>query len=85
MAAAADPGSSALNAFWRAAGILALAVGAAFAFVFAFAAAVVVGLMVLGAAIALKFAPRRAENGDVLEARRTPAGWVVEPAAKRKP
>jgi hypothetical protein len=86
MNATADFGSSALSAFGRAAGLVALAVGAALALVFAFAAALVVGVMVLGAAIAMRFAPRRKPAGqpDVLEARRTPTGWVVEAAAKRK-
>jgi hypothetical protein len=85
MPAVADFGSSALSAFARAAGFAALALGAVLAFAFAFAAALVVGLMVLGAALALRFAPQRADGaGDVLEARRTPAGWVVETAAQRK-
>jgi hypothetical protein len=86
MTAAADFGSSALGALTRAAGLAALAIGAALAFVFAFAAALVVGLMILGAAIAMRLTPRRSEarGADVLEARRTPTGWVVEAATKRK-
>lgn len=86
MTATADFGSSALSAFARAAGLLALAVGAALALVFAFAAALVVGLMILGAAIAMRFTPRRkqAAGADLLEARRTPTGWVVETGASRK-
>jgi membrane protein implicated in regulation of membrane protease activity len=87
MNATADFGSTALSAFARAAGLMALAVGAALALVFAFAAALVVGLMILGAAIAMRFMPRRkrASGGpEVLEARRTPAGWVVETATQRK-
>jgi len=86
MTAAAEFGSTALSAFLRAVGVLALAICAALAFMFAFAAALAVGLMILGAAIAMRLAPRRAETGGegVLEARRTPAGWVVETAAKRK-
>jgi hypothetical protein len=87
MNATADLGSTALNAFGRAAGLLALAVGAALALVFAFAAALVVGLMILGAAIAMRLAPRRkraAAGPEVLEARRTPAGWVVETVTQRK-
>ena len=43
---AADFGSAALSAFVRAAGLLALAIGAALAFVFAFFAALVVGVMI---------------------------------------
>lgn len=84
---AADFGSSALGAFARAAGLLALAVGAAFALIFAFAAALVVGVMIAGAALAMRVWPRRkaaAATGLVLDAHRTPEGWVVETAAKRK-
>ena len=85
MNATADFGSTALGAFARAVGLIALAVGAALALVFAFAAAVVVGLMILGAAIAMRLAPRAKRAGpDVLEARRTPAGWVVETATRRQ-
>jgi hypothetical protein len=84
----ADVGSAALSAFARAAGLLALAVGAALAFVFAFAAAVVVGVMIAGAALAMRFWPRReaaaASGPVVLDAHHTPQGWVVETAAKRK-
>jgi len=85
---AADFGSTALSAFARAAGLLALAIGAAFALIFAFAAALVVGVMIAGAALAMRFLPRRkaaAPTGPVvLDAHRTPEGWVVETAAKRK-
>ncbi len=85
---AADFGSAALSAFARAAGLLALAVGAALAFVFAFAAALVVGVMIAGAALAMRFWPRRRAAGPsgpvVLDAHQTPQGWVVETAAKRK-
>lgn len=88
MNATADFGSTALSAFGRAAALLALAVGAALALVFAFAAALVVGIMILGAAIAMRLAPRgksRAASGpEVLDARRTPTGWVVETATQRK-
>lgn len=83
----ADFGSNALSALLRALGFVVLTIGAALAFFFAFAAAVIVALMVTGAAVALRFWPRRrvvnAED-DVLEAHRTPTGWVVETAAKRK-
>jgi hypothetical protein len=84
---AADFGSSALSAFARAAGLVALAIGTALAFVFAFAAALVVGVMIAGAALAMRIWPRRkaAPTGPVvLDAHRTPQGWVVETAAKRK-
>jgi len=85
---AADFGSAALSAFARAAGLLALAIGAAFALIFAFAAALVVGVMIAGAALAMRLLPRRkpavATGPVVLDAHRTPEGWVVETAAKRK-
>jgi hypothetical protein len=87
MNATADFGSTALSAFGRAAGLLALAVGAALALVFAFAAALVVGLMIAGAAIAMRLTPRRKKappsGPEVLDARRTPTGWVVETATRR--
>jgi hypothetical protein len=81
---AVDFGSAALGAFRRAVGLVALALGAGLALVFAFAAAMVVGLMISGAALTMSLWPRRRSGGDILEARRTPAGWVVETAAKRK-
>jgi hypothetical protein len=83
----ADFGSAALGAFLRAAGLVALAIGAALAFVFAFAAALVVGVMIAGAALAMRIWPRRratVQTPGVLEARRTPNGWVVETNATRK-
>jgi hypothetical protein len=82
-----EVGSAALGAFARAAGLAALVLAALVAFMFAAATVVVIGLMVAGAAIALRFAPNvvGAREDGVLEARRTPAGWVVETAAKRKP
>ena len=82
-----ETGSSMLTALLRAVAVAALGVGIALLFVFAAAAAVIVGLMILGAAIALKLAPHPVEaraNG-VLEARQTPNGWVVEGLSKRKP
>lgn len=85
---AVDFGSAALSAFMRAAGLVVLAIGAAFAFIFAFAAALIVGLMVTGAAVAMRLWPRQrkpASTGpEILEARRTPAGWVVETLGQRK-
>jgi hypothetical protein len=87
MTATADFGATAFGAFARAVGLLALAVGAALALVFAFAAALVVGIMILGAAIAMRLKPRRstaATGTDLLEARRTPTGWVVETRARPK-
>lgn len=80
---AADFGSSLFSTLLRATGLLVLAIGAALALVFAFAAALVVAVMIAGAAVAMRFWPRRASAEDVLEARRTPAGWVVETRAAR--
>jgi hypothetical protein len=84
---AADFGSAALTAFLRATGLVVLAVGVTLALVFAFAAAMVIGLMIAGAALAMRFWPRKrvAPRPDsVLEARQTPNGWVVETRAHRK-
>ncbi len=80
-----ETGNAALSAFVRAAGLAALVFGAVLAFMFAAAAAIVIGLMVIGAAIALRLAPKRtpAASNDVLDARRTPAGWVVETAQRK--
>ncbi len=85
MISTADFGASMLAAFARAAGLVLLAIGAVLAFFFAFAAAIVVALMITGAALALRLWPRRDERsgGEVLEARRTASGWVVETNAKR--
>ncbi len=85
---AADFPSAALGALLRALGLVALAVGAALALAFAFAAALVVFTMVVLAAATMRLWPRRrssAAGPDILEARRTPAGWVVETSAKRNP
>lgn len=81
-----DVGSSALSALLRAAGLVIVAIGAAFAFMFAFAAAVIVALMVAGAALVLRFWPKRrrkATEPEVLDARLTPNGWVVEAVRQR--
>lgn len=84
---AADFGSSALSAFLRAVGLVALAIGAALALMFAFAAALVVGLMISGAALAMRIWPRRRARETVppgvLDARRTPTGWVVETSTRK--
>ncbi len=84
---AADVGSAALGALLRAVGLLALAIGAALAVVFAFFAALVVALMISGAALAMSLWPKRQRTerrspDGVLEARRTPTGWVVETSRK---
>jgi hypothetical protein len=79
-----ETGNAALSAFVRAAGLAALVFGAVLVFMFAAAAAVVIGLMVVGAAIALRLAPKRPDTqADILEARQTPAGWVVETARRK--
>lgn len=82
----ADPGSNVVSALLRSLGWMALLVGAGLALVFAFAAAVVIGFMIAGAALGLRLMPRHvmAEGADILEAQRTPNGWVVEAAARRK-
>lgn len=83
MTATAEFNTSLLGALARAAGLVLLAVGAVLAFMFAFAAALIIGLLIFGAALAMRFWPRRKSGAEVLEARRTPTGWVVETAAKR--
>lgn len=87
MTATADFGASTVNAFLRAIGLALLAAGALLAFAFAFVAMLVIGLMILGAAIAMRLTPRRpapSATSEVLEARNTPSGWVVEMSAIRK-
>ena len=79
-----ETGNAALSAFVRAAGLAALVFGAVLVLMFAAAAAVVIGLMVVGAAIALRFAPKHAvTKTNILDARQTPAGWVVETARRK--
>lgn len=85
MTATADFGASMLSTLARALGALLLVVGVTLALMFAFAAAVVIGLLILGAALAMRLAPRgRGGEDGVLEARRTPTGWVVETMARPK-
>ncbi len=84
MSVTADFGASVMSTLARALGVVLLAAGLALALMFAFAAAAVIGLIVLAAALAMHFAPKGRASGDgVLEARRTPNGWVVETAAWR--
>jgi hypothetical protein len=79
-----ETGSAVLSTFVRAACLAALVIGAVVLFMFAAAAAVVIGLMVVGAGIALRFAPRRSDgNSELLDARHTPTGWVVETAQRK--
>jgi hypothetical protein len=79
-ATAADVSAALIATLARAAGLALLVLGAGLALMFAFAAALVVGLLILGAAVAIRFFPgRHAPSPEgVLEARRTPSGWVVE-------
>lgn len=80
--AAHDP-SNALTLLLRVVGVAILAVGVALVIAFAAAAAMVIGLIVAGAAVALRFGPRPAPvMAEMLEARPTPAGWVVETRAR---
>lgn len=84
MTAAAD---NPLSALGRALGLGVLICGALVVAAFAAAAALVIGLMIAGAALALRFTPRpaRARTGpEVLDARATPNGWVVETETQRK-
>ena len=75
---------SPLSAALRALGLSLLGLAAILAFAFAAAAALVIGLVVAAAALALHFMPRRtAPAPSVLEARKTPTGWVVETSARR--
>ena len=87
-ASALDFGSAAMGALRRALGLIALAIGATLTMVFAAAAAFVVAALVAGAALAMRLWPRRrnaARGRDgVLEARRTPTGWVIEGAGERR-
>ena len=77
---------STLTFLARLAGVAVLAAGVALALAFAAAAAVVIGLMIAGAALALRFTPQPVRaNAETLEARRTPAGWVVETRSRRLP
>ncbi|HVY84883.1 MAG TPA: hypothetical protein VG943_07105 [Caulobacterales bacterium] len=65
-------------------GMTILGLAAMLAIVFAAAAALVIGLIVVGAALALHMAPPRAQDPKLLEARVTPNGWVVEGAKRRR-
>lgn len=84
MTLASEFGNSTLSVLMRWAGFALLAVGAALALMFAFAAALVVGVLILGAGLAMRFAPARREHdgATVLQARATPNGWVVETTAR---
>lgn len=84
MPTTADAHDTALGLFLRVLGVVILAAGVALVLAFAAAAAVVLGLMIAGAAIALRFAPQPARVGsETLEARHTPTGWVVETRTRR--
>ncbi len=62
-------------------GGLALAAGAALIAMVVALAAAVVALLVLGAALSQRLVRRKSPGGPVLDAQRTPAGWVVETGA----
>ncbi|GAM98438.1 hypothetical protein U91I_02071 [alpha proteobacterium U9-1i] len=72
--------STALTMLGRALALAAVFVGLALLAVFTAAAAMVAGLLVLGAVIAMRFAPKAQARGgpETLNAHRTPDGWVVE-------
>jgi hypothetical protein len=79
-------GRSALDLAGEIAGWALLAAATGVAVLFTAMAALVIGLLVVGAALAIQFAPRPrpARAADQFEARRTPAGWVVEIGPSRR-
>jgi hypothetical protein len=84
-----DTASNSIFSFLaRAIGLAAIVIVGALTFVFAAAAAVAAACLILGASIALRFAPRPARvkksAPDTLDARRTPDGWVVEMGSRRQ-
>lgn len=84
MTRTADHDDTAFSLLGRVLGVGFLAVGVTLALMFAAAAAVVIGLMIVGASLAMRLAPRPAAvRAETLEARRTPAGWVVETRTRR--
>jgi hypothetical protein len=82
--AATTAGARLVNVIGQALGVAFLAVGSALAIAFAAAAALVVGVMVASVALMSRIWPRRqmATEAIVLEARKTPIGWVVESPAR---
>lgn len=85
MPTTADADENMLSLLGRVLGVAALAVGVTLALMFAAAAALVIGVMIMGASLAIRFAPRPAPvRAETLEARRTPAGWVVETRTRRR-
>jgi hypothetical protein len=83
-ATTADAGVRIVNAIGQAIGVTFLALGSAIAIAFAAAAALTVGCMVAVVALASRLWPRRRPIAEavVLDARKTPSGWVVESAAR---
>jgi hypothetical protein len=79
-----DVSARIVNAIIQAIGVAFLALGSAIAIVFAAAAALTVGCMVAIVALAGRLWPKRRSPPEavVLEARKTPTGWVVESAAR---
>lgn len=80
MTTAASAPNSALNIALQAVGWALMGALVLVAAAFAFAAALAIGAIIAGAALALRLAPRRraAAKDEVLNARQTPDGWVVE-------
>lgn len=80
MTTAASAPHSALTLALHALGLALMGVLVLVAAAFAFAAALAICVIIAGAALALRWAPRRRAAGkhDVLNARHTPDGWVVE-------
>jgi hypothetical protein len=84
VATTADASGKIGPAIGRAIGVAFLAIGSAIALAFAAAAALTVGCMVAVVALAGRLWPKRqrAPESAVLEARKTPSGWVVESPAR---
>jgi len=83
MTAAVADAQAALNGAARLIGGVLLVGAGVVALAFAAAAALVVALIVAGAAIALRFAPKPRPDDHILDAHETPAGWVVETRTSR--
>ncbi len=83
-ATTADAGIRIANAIAQAIGVVFLAIGSAIAIAFAAGAALTVACMVAVVALASRLWPKRRPRAEavVLEARKTPSGWVVESAAR---
>jgi len=84
-ASAAETTPTALGLLARIVGLALLVVAGAVVFAFAAAAALVIGLVVLGAAIGMRVTPqaKTSTGPETLDARHTPTGWVVETGMRR--